>query len=311
MNEDFVYLYLNTEIIRNFPCFQAGHEHSLTANAFLVFLLVAAESAWCADCFAIEDYNKFTNTEEHKETIKNIFNITDRAYDDSLRSLVKNKLLYKVKKDIYIVNSWVCTHGNSESIKKHRQFCYDNDIFYPPHINRKATTDEELKLVQKELSIDACKQKHACVYFNNLKNFSCFSAKFNKKKINITELIIFFMFATTSQFVRYPKALELNNVIHKSTTDITKLADLLQLKTRAIQYAIKNLCTMNLLHKLEGENGKYVINPMISAKGTKERVHIFQSSILQSDYFNHYVNGDIMHINNNIINLKTGEVEEV
>lgn len=308
MNEDFIYLYLNADNIRNFPCFYAGTKEALTANAFLVLLLVAAESAWCSDCFSIEDYNKFTNTEEHRERIKNILNITDRAYYDSLRSLIKNRLLYKVKKDIYIVNSWVCTHGDSESIKKHRQFCYDNDMFYPPHINRKAITDEELKLVQEQLSIDACKQKHACVYFNNIKNFSCFSAKFNRKKINITELVIFFMFATTSQFVRYPKTIELNNIIHKSVKEIAKLSDLLQLKIRAVQYAIKNLCDMHLLHKIDRENGKYIINPFISAKGTKERVQIFQATVIQSDYFNNLVTGDILYEENNIVDLRSGEV---
>lgn len=310
MNKDFIYLYLSTDNIRSFPCLQPGSEYSLSATDFLVLLAIANEASWCANCFAVEDYNKYTSTNEHREKIKKTLNINDRTYDNALRSLVKNNLIYKVKKNVYILNSWIIAHGDGECIRKHREYCYYNCIFKTARLNRYAETEEELKLLRDDLNIDASKQKHACVYYDNLKNFSCFGGKFGAKRINITELILFFAFATSAQFVKYPGTIDINNVIDKSTRELEKTADLLQLKIRSVQQSIKNLCAMGLLHKIEHENGKYIINPIISAKGTKDKVHKYQSTVCQSSYFCGYANGDVAYLDNKIIDLRNGEVVE-
>lgn len=315
MKDDFIYLYLSKDIIKYFECLQSGSDCALSANAFLVLLLASSRSAWCADCFEIADYNKFTNTDENATYIKNTININDRNYNDALRELVKNNLIYKTKKDVYIINSWVAAHGNAEDIQKHRAYCYKCGIFAPPAFDwREPTTDEETKALEEELNTDAGKQKHACVYVDNFKTFTCFNTIFNNKRISLTEIILLLHFATVSQFVKFPHSPELNNTITRSTRELEKVAEMLQIKKRAVQYAINNLISAHLLHKIEGENGKYIINPFISAKGTKDKVKALQAKLLQDDgeYFGRCACGDIIFDKENIfIHKPTGEIKEV
>ena len=85
---------------------------------------------------------------------------------------------------------------------------------------------------------------------------------------------------------------------------------MLQLKKRAVQYAIQHLAEVNLLHKIESEHGKYIVNPFLTAKGKKEVIKAFQVSLFESgSYFNNFSTGDLMYDNNLIINLKTGETK--
>ena len=315
MKDDFIYLYLSKDIIKYFECLQSGSDCALSANAFLVLLLASSRSAWCADCFEIADYNKFTNTDENATYIKNTININDRNYNDALRELVKNNLIYKTKKDVYIINSWVAAHGNAKDIQKHRAYCYTNGIFPPPAFAwREPTTTEERKALAEELSIDPGKQRHACVYVDNLKNYSCFNTVFNNKRISCTELIVLFHFATVCQFIKFPNSPALNNTITRTTKELEKLAEMLQIKKRAVQYAINNLVQAHLLHKIEGENGKYIINSFVSAKGTKDRVKALQAKLLQDgEYFGRCACGDIIFDKdkNIFIHKPTGEIKEV
>ena len=87
----------------------------------------------------------------------------------------------------------------------------------------------------------------------------------------------------------------------------------MQIKKRAVQYAINNLISAHLLHKIEGENGKYIINPFISAKGTKEKVKALQAKLLQDDgeYFEQCACGDITFNKDIFIHKPTGEIKEV
>lgn len=311
MNDNFIYLYLSNDIIRNYECFQAGSKRALSANAFMALLLAAYKSAWCADCFDIKDYNKFTNTAEHSKYIKNTLNLNDRNYADAIRLLVKNNLMYKVKKDMYLINPWIASHGDTEEIRKYRQYCFENNIFGTPNLQGRAvTTAEEQKILNAELTKDVAKQKHVCVYIDNIANFSCFTGEFDEKRLNITELILFFLFATYSKFVKFPNSIVLNNVIDNSTQELEKIAEMLQLKKRAVQYAIQHLTEVNLLHKIESEHGKYIVNPFLTAKGKKEVIKAFQVSLFKSgSYFNNFSTGDLMYDNNLIINLKTGETK--
>lgn len=312
-DEEFVYLYLTNDMVRAFPCLQPGEEEALSANALLVLLLATSESAWCADCFNVADYNKYTNTSDNANYIKSTLNISDRVYSDAIRLLVKNNLMYKVKKDVYIINPWICAHGDAQNIQSHRIYCYYNNIFCPPAWGwRIAETDEEKTALKGILSEDASKQKHACVYVNNLKNYTCFNGMFNSKRASLTDLILFFMFATSAQFVKYPSTIELNNVISRSTKELDKIADLLQLKKRAVQYALNNLTNAHLLHKIGNENGKYIVNPFLSAKGKKDKIQVFQSTILQDgSYFCGFAAGNLKYNDNIIVNNETGEIQEV
>ena len=312
MKDEFVYLYLTSDNIKSFECLQTGEDCALSANAFLVMLLAASVSAWCADCFDIKDYNKFTNSDDNAKTIKHSLNISDRNYNDAIRELVKGGLMYKNKRNVYTLNPWIIAHGEAKDIQKHREYCYQKGLFSPPLFGwREVITDSDKQQLEEELNTDPAKQKHACVYTGNFKNFACFNTVFGGKRINVTELVLFFHFATVCQFVKYPNSIELNNIITRNTKELDKLAELLQLKKRAVQYAINNLVSTLLLHKVEGENGKYIINPYIAAKGTKDKIKAYQANLSQHhEYFQSMVNGDILYNNNNVINVYSGEVKE-
>lgn len=311
MKDDFIYFYLTTETVRSFPCLQAGHKEALSTNAMLVLLLAASASAWCSDCFEVSDYNKYTSTKDNESYIKDTANISDRAYSDALRELVNANMMYKVKRNVYIINSWVVAHGNAVDIQKHRLYCYQKGIFPPPIFGwRDATTEEEKNRLVEELNTDANKQKHACVYVNNFRFFACLRNN-TARRANATELIVFFMFATSAQFVKYPTSIELNNVVSRSVKEIDKLAELLGLKKRAIQYALNNLTDAHLLHKIDDENGKYIVNPFLSAKGQKDKVNAFQRHFFDDknrSYFSGFPCGELRYENFGVTNIETGEV---
>lgn len=310
MKDDFIYLYLTNETVRSFPCLQAGRSGALSTNAIMVLLLAASASSWCADCFDVSDYNKYTSTKDNANYIMDTANISDRAYNDALRELVKSNVMYKVKRDVYIINSWIAAHGNADDIQKHRIYCYQNGIFPPPQFGwRDATTEEEKNMLFEELNTCANKQKHACVYVNNFRFYACLHNNNTARRINATELILFFMLSTSAQFVKYPSSIELNNVVSRSVKELDKLADLLSLKKRAIQYALNNLTDAHLLHKIDNENGKYIVNPFLSAKGQKDKVNAFQRNLLDdSSYFSGFACGELKYENFGITNIETGEV---
>ncbi len=125
----------------------------------------------------------------------------------------------------------------------------------------------------------------------NLDNVGKYSA-FAKKKINYTELIVFLILAAEAGFCYTPNSPEECNKVSLNVQKMEKLSSTLNIGVSTLYRALDSLFKYHFLHKIDGVNGEYIINPFLAAKGDPAKIEKFRSKILP-EYFGKMADGDI------------------
>ncbi|MDE7278537.1 MAG: hypothetical protein K2N26_02285, partial [Oscillospiraceae bacterium] len=202
-----------------------------------------------------------------------VLQVNERSYKRNIKELTDAHLLYLInkKEQSYFVNPFLASKISKEDVLKYIRECFStNNIF----IGNQSQT-----------------LKKYCKLFLTLDNVGKYSA-FADKKINYTELIVFLILATEARFGNTPNSPEECNKVILNGKKIEKLASILNIGVSTLYRTISNLCSYYFLHKIEGVNGEYLINPFLAAKGDHWKIEKLREKVLPK-YFDTMADGDI------------------
>ena len=318
MNKTFITHYVNLNNIS----LLYGLLKDVNKNTAIAALIIPHSAAWCEADIAIEKRNTVTLDKEYMHKYCNAMHITERTFKKIVKEL-QPVILRKKSKDIYYVNPFFCSHGDGRHVAEFREYCVKNKLFIPFSFINKACksineehynyildnvccdTDDRRRFImtakkneeelQEILEKDALSYKHNCLY-TNLDRVSKYTA-FVDAKLCTTDVFVFMLMSCMSNFTKNQSDAEHNNIVTLSIKEQEKIAAKLNISDRAVRDSLKKLCELSLLHKCERENGKYIVNPFLSAKGEQNRIislqHNFITKFVDNKYFNSCVDGDV------------------
>lgn len=315
--------YININTVASMPCLQPGADEHLSFNALLQLLLLINSAKWCADDIDIAEMGTIAVTDKLITKVCGVMHTTERTFKKALKELVTANCIHKTAiKNTYYINPYLLSQGDPVNVRRYRRYCADNNIFLPPSLQGADITDAIVKSeIERIVEQDVDKERHSCLYFTpaNTANYIGLTGTTKSiKKLNFTELITFLMLSTMSTFCKSPKSPELCNIVTLSGKEQERIAKKLCISTRSLRDALQNLTAAHLLHKVQGENGKYIINPFLAARGRPDKIAALQAELVafnpqKPQFFGGFADGEIKSETTacgiiNAIDTVTGEV---
>ena len=304
-----------SNINKIFPLLQG-----LNKNSAIASIVIPHSASWCQRDIAVEDRNTVTISKDYIANYCKNMNITERTFKKMLKELQPIILrLKKNTKDVYYVNPFWAAHGSNDEIKEFRYYCVKNRIFIPfsmfgkickstaPELydtlyeNTRGAellefieqTDKNEQELQSALDAEPLSHKHSCLY-TNIATVSHYSA-FCEAKLSTTEVLFFIMLSSMCNFVKSPNVFDINNVVTLSVKEQERLAEKIGIKDRALRDCLKKMTELSILHKIDRENGKYMINPFLTAKGEQSKIILLQNRLEKNkNFFDGHAAGDVM-----------------
>lgn len=244
---------------------------SLKNTTIILLLAIAARASECEEVSSAENMNTFIFTKKEKDFLCNELNISYDAIRKNISELVKYNIIEKIDSKTYRLNPFLFVSGKKGPIDRCRAFCEESGKSSFVHISKNQT-------------------KFSFIFnsIENLKKFKCFTGEDGTRVINKTELAVFLMLSSEVKDCKFPKTPETCNVIEINKEYYKRLSKTLGLDIRSVQRAISSLCDMHLMHKFEGIDCKYMINPYIAAKGTMEEIRALQIELMDKKYQNYF-----------------------
>lgn len=252
-----------------------GSAKHIPCNALLLFIFASQELPLYTSVDYLKESCCTVLTDKFKEKFFKALQlqVNDRSYKRYIKELVDAGLLRLVnkKEQSYFVNPFLASKiGDAAALQYMRECFFSNGIF----------SGNQYQSAEKY-----------CKLFLNLDNVGKYSA-FAKKKINYTELIVFLILAAEAGFCYTPNSPEECNKVSLNVQKMEKLSSTLNIGVSTLYRALDSLFKYHFLHKIDGVNGEYIINPFLAAKGDPAKIEKFRSKILP-EYFGKMADGDI------------------
>ena len=267
--------FTNKSTIKNMEHLLPGSAKHISCNALLLFIFASQELPLYSSVDYLKESCCTVLTDKFKEKFFKALQlqVNDRSYKRYIKELVDAGLLRLVNKKerSYFVNPFLSSKiGDAAALQYMRECFFSNEIFSG---NQSQSAEKYCKL------------------FLNLDNVGKYSA-FIKKEINYTELIVFLILAAEARFCYTPNSPEECNKVSLNVKKMEKLASTLNIGVSTLYRTLDSLCKYHFLHKIDGVNCEYIVNPFIAAKGEPAKIEKFRSKILP-EYFGKMADGDI------------------
>lgn len=266
--------FVNKSTIKNMEHLLPGSTNHISCNALLLFIFASQELPLYSSVDYLNESCCTVLSKKFKEKFCKALQVNERSYKRNIRELVNAGLLRLVnqKERSYFVNPFLASKiGESDVLKYVREYFSANNIF-------SGTPSQSA-------------EKY-CKLFLTLDNVGKYSA-FVYKNINYTELIVFLILAAEARFCYTPNSPEECNKVSLNVQKMEKLASTLNIGVSTLYRTLDSLCKYHFLHKIDGVNGEYIVNPFIAAKGEPAKIEKFRSKILP-EYFGKMADGDIV-----------------
>lgn len=267
--------FANKSTIKNMEQLLPGSEKHISCNALLLFIFASQELPLYTSVDYLNESCCTVLTDKFKEKFFKALQlqVNERSYKRYIKELVDAGLLRIInkKEQSYFVNPFLSSKIGESDVLKYVRECFSaNNIF-------SGTPSQSA-------------EKY-CKLFLTVDNVGKYSA-FAKKKINYTELIVFLLLASKAGFCYTPNSPKECNKVTLNGRKIENLAHTLNIGVSTLYRTLDNLCKYHFLHKIDGVNGEYIINPFLAARGDPAKIEKFRSKIL-SEYFGKMADGDI------------------
>lgn len=271
--------FANKSNIKNMESLLPGSEKHISCNALLLFIFASQELPLYSHTNNISESCCIILSEKFKKKFCKALRVNERSYKRNIKELTDAHLLYLInkKEHSYFVNPFLVSKiGDIDSLRYVRDFFPANNIF----------EDYMCSGNQSQAAVEKY-----CKLFLTLDNVGKYSA-FTNKEINYTELIVFLVLAAEARFGNTPNRPEECNKVMLNGKKIEKLASILGIGVSTLYRTIANLCGYHFLHKIDGVNGEYIVNPFLAAKGDHAKIERLREKVLPN-YFDTMADGDI------------------
>lgn len=300
---------------------------NINKNSAIAALVIPHSATWCTVDIALDRRNVVVLDKSYINKYCDIMCITERTFKKAIKEL-QPVLLQPAAgtKDTYYINPFFVAHGDGQSVAEFREFCVKNKLFVPFIFAKKICKSIDADAYKKELDAcsyddksrklfvdcaekneedlqdylerDALSYNHSCLY-TNLDRAAKYTA-FANAKLGTTDVFVLLLLSSMTNYTKHQSDAECNNIVTISVKKQKEIAAKLGISDRALRLSISKLCDLSLLHKCSAENGKYIVNPCISAKGEQKRIlslqHNFVTKFYAAGYFNRCVTGDIKEV---------------
>lgn len=262
-------LFANTFILSQI----LDNDKKLSRHAAIASIILPAHCSWCATNTPIAGRNTLTVDKDFVAKYTTIMGISERILKDVLKELQSIGILHKAgAKGQYYCNPWWAAAGDDDAIVEYRQYCLKEHIFAP--------------WKDISLNIKPSRQKHIRCMANlyTASRYMAFCGPTNT--LNTTDVITMIVLAYRSKMITYPKThIHRNYVIitGKDQQDICRQLGPQGPATKTLRDSLKKLTDLHLLHKVEGINGAYLINPLIMARGISSNIETLQAIVANVD----------------------------
>lgn len=275
--------------------------YNISRHAAIAAIVLPAHCSWCNSDTPVTERNVLIVDKSYKDKYVSTMNITPRILDDALRELQKIGIIRKNKKAHYYVNPWWAVTGDDKAISQFRQYCDDNGLF--PHWG------------DTDCSAKASQQRHirCSTRLQAVARYKAFCGRGNIT-LNVTDVLLLITLAYRSNIVHCPKSGAKYNHITLTGSTQRKIGDRLGIKPKTVRDSLLKMTQLHLLHKVGGENGQYMINPCLMARGTSQDITVLQQVAMDitNELFAGYVMGEqrsvIIEGTLEFLDVRTGEV---
>lgn len=272
--------FANKSNIKNMEQLLPGSAKHISCNALLLFIFASQTLPLYSVTDPLSESCCTVLTDRFKEKFIKALQVNERSYKRNIKELVDAQLLYLInkKEHSYFVNPFLASKiGEADVLRYVREYFFAHNIFedYTHSGNMSQATAEKY-----------------CKLFLTLDNVGKYSA-FADKKINYTELIVFLILAADAGLCSTPNSPEKCNKVTLNGKKIEKLASMLNIGVSTLYRTLDSLCKYHFLHKIDGVNGEYIVNPFIAARGDHAKIEKFREKILPK-YFGTMADGDIL-----------------
>lgn len=258
-------------------------EHNITKNAIIASLILPMYCQWCAPETPIEDRNTFTLDDKLRKKYMYTLHITARTLDNALRELQKLHLIAKSKtKGKYYVNPYWAVAGDDTSIMEYRRYCAEHNLFVPNDV--------------EDIGKRPSKQRHVCCMcdLQTVRNYIAFAHE-GGSVLCATDVLLLIAMAYRSPIIKCPQAADKYNYASMVGREQHDIARKLGISERTVRASLLKMVDLHLLHKSEGVNGRYMVNPLLLARGAAASIEALQGVVLNADYalFGYMAGGEI------------------
>ena len=321
MNKTFLTHYIN---LHNIDIIQKMLG-DINKNSAIAALIIPHAATWCEADIAVDKRNTVVLDKAYIAKYCDTMHITERTFKKAIKELQPTLLRKKDgTKDTYYINPFYACHGDSKHIAEYRQYCVRNKLFIPfDFVNKTcksidadayerdlyvasfdanaqskfvAQAEQTEKELAEYLERDVLSYSHNCLY-TNLSRVCNYSA-FVDAKLSTTDVYVLLIMSSLSGYTKNQSSIDANNIVTLSVKKQEEIAAKIGIKDRTLRDSLKKLCELSLLHKCERENGKYIVNPFLLAKGEQSKITSLQYKIetgnfVGKHYFNDCADGDI------------------
>lgn len=262
--------FANKSTIKNMEQLLPGSAKHISCNALLLFIFASQALPLYSPTDPLSDSCCTILTDKFKEKFCKALQVNERSYKRNIKELVDAGLLRLInkKEQSYFVNPFLASKIGESDVLRYVRECFSAD------------------------NIQSQSAEKYCKLFLTLDNVGKYSA-FVYKNINYTELIVFLLLASEAGFCFTPNSPEECNKVSLNVKKMEKLASTLNIGVSTLYRTLDSLCKYHFLHKIDGVNGEYIVNPFIAAKGEPAKIEKFRSKILP-EYFGKMADGDIV-----------------
>lgn len=275
--------------------------YNITRHAAIAAIVLPAHCSWCSNDTPVDERNVLTVDDAFKVKYTAIMGITSRIFDDTLRALQKMGIICKIKKGRYYVNPYWAATGDDNAIAQFRRYCDDNGLF--------------LRWGDVDANTMASQQRHirCSTRLQTVAKYKAFCGRDNVT-LNTTDVLLLITLANYSNMVRCPKSGPKYNHITLTGSTQRKIGDRLGIKPKTVRDSLLKMTELHLLHKVAKENGQYMLNPHIMARGNTQNIAVLQqvTTDIDNELFGGYANGEQkpVYIDGTLefIDMRTGQV---
>lgn len=262
--------FVNKSTIKNMEQLLPGSEKHISCNALLLFIFASQELPLYSSVDYLRESCCTVLSKKFKEKFFKALQVNERSYKRYIKELMDAELLRLInkKEQSYFVNPFLASKIGESDVLRYVRECFSAD------------------------NIQSQSVEKYCKLFLTLDNVGKYSA-FSNKEINYTELIVFLLLASEAGFCYTPNSPKECNKVTLNVKKIEKLASMLKIGVSTFYRTLDSLCKYHFLHKIDGVNGEYIINPFLAARGDPAKIEKFRSKILP-EYFGKMADGDIV-----------------
>ena len=276
--------------------------YNITRHAAIAAIVLPAHCSWCSNDIPVDERNVLVVDDAFKNKYTAIMGITPRIFEDTLRILQKIGIVRKTKlRGRYYINPYWAATGDDNAIAQFRRYCDDNKLF-PVWGD---VSDNTMASQQRHIRCSTRLQTVA--------KYKAFCGRDNVI-LGATDVLLLITLANRSNMVRCPKSGHKYNHITLTGSDQRKIGDRLGIKAKTVRDSLLKMTQLHLLHKIPKENGQYMINPYVMARGNTSNITVLQqvAADIDNGLFGGFVEGEQkpVYIDGTLefINIRTGQV---